>query len=134
MSKIIFILIALFFLRIASVQACTSEEFKALDHDIAENQAKYRAEKLTQFDNYLQQIQIKKNFSDKDLFLYRTNVLNNQKLKKLHEKERSLSLGDYFNISRDGDCKKLKKWTDESMESANKQWNIVFEEIEQELK
>lgn len=134
MKKIIFILIVLSFFRMVSVQACTKEEFNALDHEIADAQKKHREEKLTQLDNYLQQIKAKKKLSDKEFFVYRTGVLNNPKAKKLYLKERKLNISDYFQVSAEADCKTLKKWTDESMESANKQWDIVFEDLEKELK
>lgn len=134
MNKIVCLLAALLIPAVDVAAACTKEEFKILDSEISEGQKKQLSEKLMQFDNYLHQLQIKKGMSDRELLLYRTNALNNPKAKKLQAKQRSTEYFDYVRLANEGDCETLKKWTDESMVSANRQWEIVFAQLESELK
>lgn len=134
MKKILFMLATLSMLINTHAQACTDEEFKALDKEITEIQKKHFAEKSAQLENYLQQIKTKKNLDDKALFIYRTNILRNPEAQKIYDKERKLTFGDLFRLTAEKDCKSLQKWTDESLVSANKQWDIVFEALEKELK
>lgn len=133
MKRIAYLLITVALFLAMQSQACTEEELRTLDKEISETQKKDFEEKSARLDNYLQQIKTKKNLSDKELFAYRTVILNNPKAKKLHDKERKITFGDLMRIDAEKDCKTLKNWSDESLISANKQWNIVFTELEKEL-
>ncbi len=133
MNKFTFLFVILSFIMVAHSKACTEDEFKALDKYFSEIQENHRAEKSGQFDAYLQQIKTKKNLNDKELFAYKTKVLNHPDAKILYDKDRKVTFLDYFNIKNQRDCKTLKKWANESMASANKQWDIVFAELEKEL-
>jgi hypothetical protein len=133
MKKTLFTIFSLSLLVAANSNACSDEEFKALDKETTDLQKKHFAEKSAQLDQYLQQIKAKKNLNDKELFKYKTNMLNNPKAKKLYDKEPKQTIGDLLRVTTEKDCKTLKKWADESMESANKQWDIVFSELEKEL-
>ena len=133
MRKIFCMLVTVYSFAATSAHACTDEEFKALDRSTTEIQKQHIAEKSAQLDNYLQQIKARKNLSDKELFVYRTNILNHPKAKKLFMKERKLTFEDVLRLSAEKDCKKLQKWFDESMKSVNKQWDIVFAELEKEV-
>ena len=134
MNKVILVSLMTWLCACTETQACSDEEFKTLDKAITDNQKLVRDEKISRLNIYMQQIKTIKNLSDRELFEYRTKVLNNPKARKLREKGRKITIQDMLQVAYGKDCEKLKRWSDESMISANEQWDIVFKDIEKDLK
>jgi abortive infection bacteriophage resistance protein len=113
--------------------ACTEEEFKALDQETSNQAKSIYSEKKKTFDEYMEKIKAKRNLSTQELYLYRKNMLNHPKAKKLNEKRKIFTIGEMLEISKEHDCKYLQNQFSKSLESTNQQWDIVFEAIEKDL-
>lgn len=117
-----------------SKASCTDEKIQEEFTSITKAHEIYLVDKNQRLNEILEQIKNKKELTDKQIFDYRISLLQDERALKLKNKEPHLDLFYIIGLKNNKKCGKLTKRYKKLVKQADKQWAIVFEKINSDLK
>lgn len=132
--KILATIIFIYALPTTCIAKCTQEMVKAEYKIFYEQQQAYLQDKTEKLDALVERIRLKNKLSEKEAFDYRINVLNNLDAQKYKRKEPDASLRAITNIQWELRCKSFQRLNKKLVKLADAQWEIVFDQINNDLK
>lgn len=113
---------------------CTDEKIQEEFTNITKAHEIYLADKNQRLNEILEQIKEKNKLTDKQVFDYRISLLQDESALKFKKKEPHLDLFYVISLKNNKKCGKLTKHQKKLVKQADKQWAIIFEKINSDLK
>lgn len=131
--KHLYIAILLLLFTSFSEAKCTPEQFNEEYKTFASAQLEYLKAKKAQLDEQLEKVKAKNGLTDKATFEYRITLLQDESTLTIKKKEPDINLLSLAELKQKGKCGKLMSYHKDFVKLADKQWDIIFKNLSNEL-
>lgn len=112
---------------------CTPEEINLEYSKFIDTRNEYLNQKKAELDTILEEIKIKHNLSDKEIFDYKITLLNDKSALKIKAREPDINMLDFFQFRADLKCGKMMKIHKKLVKYSDKQWAIIYSKARERL-